>query len=250
MGKLYENPPLIEALCEFRFEPSQPWDWTIPGLVYDKIKSDFPKKRQQNVLQVELQAEREEVAQSVKGGIARMQFLRDDEHALIQVGPDLLVINHLKPYPTWRVFSEMIANGLSVYRQVANPQGIRRIGLRYINRIEIPESQVLIQDYLLAVPKVPDSVPQIFATWVQRVEIPFEQANGLLVLQSGLMRQKGQEGTAFLLDLDFVTLQPNTVTLNSTMEWVDQAHIKVERTFEACVMDKARALFKEVQSVH
>ena len=85
MGRLYKNPPLIEALCEFQFEPDQPWDWTIPGLVYDKVKKEFPKKKQQNIIKMEVHAD-PEISQSVKGEIARMQFLREDEQALIQVG--------------------------------------------------------------------------------------------------------------------------------------------------------------------
>ncbi len=249
MGRIYENPPLIEALCEFRFEPSQPWDWTIPGLVYDKVKSEYPKKRQQNIVEVELRAEQEELAQRLKGGIARMQFLRPDEQALIQVGPDLLTVNHLKPYPTWQAFKARIVHALKIYREVANPKGIRRIGLRYINKIEIPEQGVAIEDYLLAVPKVPEAVPQIFATFVQRVEIPFEQANGMLVLQSGTVRDEHRGGTVFMLDLDFFTLQADKLTLDSAMEWVENAHGQVERTFEACVTDKARALFKQRKEV-
>lgn len=243
MGRTYENPPLIEAVCEFRFEPSQPWDWTIPGLIYDKVKFEYPKKRQQNIVEVELRAEQEELAQRLKGGVARMQFLREDERALIQVGPDLLTINHLKPYPNWETFKGMIAHALDIYRQVAVPKGIRRIGLRYINKIEILEPRVKIEDYLLAVPKVPETVPQIFSTFVQRVEIPFEQANSVLVLQSGTIRDEQWEGTAFMLDLDFFTLRVNKLTLDSVMEWVERAHNEVERAFESCITDKTRTLF-------
>jgi hypothetical protein len=36
---------LIEALCEFQFADGE-WDWTIPGLVYQQIKHEFPIKRQ------------------------------------------------------------------------------------------------------------------------------------------------------------------------------------------------------------
>jgi uncharacterized protein (TIGR04255 family) len=108
MGRLYENPPLVEALCEFQFEPNQPWDWTIPGLVYDKIKIDFPKKKQQNMVEMAARIEQDELRPTIKGGVARMQFLRDDETALIQVGPNLLVVNQLKPYPTRDKFRELV----------------------------------------------------------------------------------------------------------------------------------------------
>lgn len=46
MVRKYKHPPIVEALCEFQFIPSQPWDITIPGLLYDRINSEFPVKQQ------------------------------------------------------------------------------------------------------------------------------------------------------------------------------------------------------------
>ena len=247
MSRVYENPPIVEAVCEFRFQPSQTWDWTIPGLVYDKVKHQFPQKRQQAAVQVELRAEEEKFAQSVRPGVVRMQFVREDGRALIQVGPNLLSVNHLKPYPKWGVFKHMIHQALEVYWQVTSPQSFRRIGLRYINRIEMPANQVKIEDYLLSVPTVPKAAPQTFAGWAQRVEIPFENMNGMLVLQSGNLHEEGQMGIVFLLDLDFITLRADRVTSDSAAEWVERAHSEVESTFEACVTDKARELFGDVK---
>src|SRR5450759_1726858 len=165
MARQYINPPIAEALCEFYFSPSQPWDWTIPGLLYDKFKTDFPRKSQQNVLQVELHAEREEINQNIKGGMARMQFLREDGRALVQVGPDLLVVNHLKPYSGWRIFKADITRSLATYCDTAQPRGIQRIGLRYINKIEFPYPSVEIEDYLLSAPRIPSEIPQTFTSW-------------------------------------------------------------------------------------
>lgn len=249
MGRLYENPPLIEAVCEFQFEPSQPWDWTIPGLVYDKVKKDFPKKKQQNVIEMEAHVEHDELMPSIKkGSVARLQFLREDETALLQVGSNLFVVNHLRPYPTWEMFREMIKDGLAIYRDVANPKALKRIGLRYINRLEIPESQVEIEDYIRAVPTIPEPVPQVFATWIQRVEIPFEDSNGLMIMQSGLLKHEEPNKVVFLLDLDFITLNVQEVKLENVTDWLEQAHDAVEKTFEVCITDKSRALFKEIQN--
>jgi uncharacterized protein (TIGR04255 family) len=68
----------------------------------------------------------------------------------------------------------------------------------------------------------------------------------MLVLQTGSKHDSQLRGGAFMLDLDFSTLPEETVTLDAAMEWVDQAHNHVESTFEACITQKARALFKEV----
>jgi uncharacterized protein (TIGR04255 family) len=249
MGNFYQNPPLIEALCEFQFESGQPWDWTIPGLVYQKVKHEFPKKKQQNVIEMEARVEQDEFMPSIKkGGVARLQFLREDETALLQVGPNLFVVNHLKPYPTWSKFQKMIQAGLAVYCEVAKPQALKRVSLRYINRLEIPQPQVEIEDYILAVPKIPTPVPQVFATWIQRVEIPFESSNGLMVIQSGLVQPHNPKTIVFLLDLDFMTIDIQKINLDNVMDWITQAHDDVEKSFEACVTDKMRALMKEVRN--
>jgi uncharacterized protein (TIGR04255 family) len=249
MGRLYSNPSLIEALCEFQFEPSQPWDWTIPGLVYDKVKKEYPKKKQQNVIEMEARVEQNELMPSIKkGGVARLQFLREDETALIQVGPNLLVVNHLKPYPTWGKFQEMIKSGLAVYRDVANPKSLKRVSLRYINRLEVPQAQVEIEDYILAVPNIPKPMPQVFATWIQRVEIPFVDSNGMMVIQSGLVQPHNPDTIVFLLDLDFITINIQKINLDNVMEWVARAHDDVEKSFEVCITDKMRALMKEVRN--
>jgi uncharacterized protein (TIGR04255 family) len=248
MSRIYENPPIIEAICEFRFEPSQPWDWTVPGLVYAEIKNDFPEKREERTVPLQVHPGPQEVTYSLSPALAKMQFLRKDESAMIQVGPDLLAVNQFKPYPQWDATKEPISRALAVYRKVAVPKALRRIGLRYVNRIQIPEEQVRIDDYLLATPKAPEKLPQFFATWAQRIEIPIEDANGMLVLQAGSVREKEQSSVVFLLDLDFVTLDPRRVALEDALDWVDAAHCEIEQAFEACITDKARKLFKEVTS--
>jgi uncharacterized protein (TIGR04255 family) len=160
------------------------------------------------------------------------------------VGPDLLSVNHAKPYSNWHTFKVMIADALQVYRDVNEPAGARRIGLRYINRIEIPEEQVAIEDYLLAAPKMPEQVPQFFATWAQRVQVPIASVNGVLVVQSGSLPDPKQEKVVFLLDLDlFIDAGTASVPLGKATDWVEEAHAAVEGAFEACITDGTRALF-------
>jgi uncharacterized protein (TIGR04255 family) len=245
MGKIYRNAPIIEALVEFQFT-SQQWDWTVPGLMYERLERSFPKKRQQNVLQVEMQAEAAQIAQKVKGGIARMQFVREDDKALIQVGPDLLAVNYLKPYPNWATFGAQILQALSMYREIAAPTGLKRIGLRYINRVEIPQPRVEIEEYFHIFPKIP--MPQDMSAFLMRVEVPLTAANGLLVITMGSTPSGQPECSAFILELGFSTVQAESLALESSSAWIEGAHMQIENAFEACITDKARVVFEEVQS--
>lgn len=92
----YANSPIIEALCEFQFAPDSPWDLATPGLVYGKVQDTFPKRRQATRVTVAISASPGVTGQQLET-VALMQFLHEDEKALIQVGPNLLAVNHLKP---------------------------------------------------------------------------------------------------------------------------------------------------------
>jgi uncharacterized protein (TIGR04255 family) len=249
MARVYKNPPLIQAICEYSFEPTQTWDWTVPGLFYTEVKNDFPKKREQNLLQVELQTGANVMPPAIKGGIASVQFLTEDEKTLIQVGPDLVAAHRLRPYTGWENFKPTILRAVEAYTKVAKPSGIRRLGLRFINRIEITgKTEVRIEDYLLAAPKVPDEIPQTFGSWGQRVEIPLTQAGGALILQSGSVPADDGKAVAFMLDLVFVTTINKPLPLGEAERRLEIAHTEVERAFETCITDEARKLFSEADS--
>jgi len=246
MSKVYKYSPIIEAVCEITFKPSQEWDWTIPGLFYEHIKEKFPIKKEKKQFNVQLKTDNDEFAQEIKHSVNRMQFFAQDETRLLQVGPNKLSINKLKPYLNWEDYRSMIVDAFKIYNDVVVPENIDKIGLRYINRIETREMGVEIEDYLTAVPKVSDKISQIFKKWVQRVEIPFENLGALLILQSGSAQDDKLEGVAFILDLDFVSFKQNEIDLDSAVDWIDKAHDEVEHIFEACITNKSREIFDEV----
>ncbi len=63
--RVYKNPPILEAVCEFRFVPGSPWDWTIPGLFFGRVCDEFPEKKHQNVVDVAMEAQGESVKQTI-----------------------------------------------------------------------------------------------------------------------------------------------------------------------------------------
>lgn len=242
MRRQYANPPLIEAVCEFRFEPGDSWDLAIPGLLYKALSSQFPKRRQVRLLESTIAAKPEGIWQTVSQE-ERLQCLREDETALVQVGPHLLSVNHLKPYPQWKGFVPLIREALHAYRGVANPKGLQRIGLRYINRIEIPEPNVPLERYFDFYPFVGSRLPQGFFQCVVRIHVPFY--GGRDVLRLALSDEPGKP--TFILDLDYFLGQPGKVAFEDVFQWLDAAHDRVEEAFEGCVKDSLRERFGEVK---
>ncbi len=244
MSRKYNNPPIVEALCEFQFIPSQPWDMTIPGLLYKKISGEFPVKQQQMGFGIVLQPKERDIEQRVEMS-QRMQFLRPDKTALVQVGPDLLTINHLKPYPTWEAFKPLIVNNLGIYQKVAKPKGFKRLGLRYINKIEFGGGHIELTDYFNYYPFIPTTLPQMHETFQVRVDIPYEEGRDRLLLTLASVIPEKPEVLTLLLDLDYSMTIPERVSLEQASAWIEKAHAIVETAFEACITDKCRNLFGE-----
>ncbi len=235
---------MVEAVCEFHFESSQIWDWAIPGLVYALVKTEFPLRQQQEMVQFHASSN---AAPSVQQGIARLQFLRQDKSALLQIGPDNLVINQLRPYVDWDNFKALIERSLDHYWQAAKPQGIEAVSLRYINRIPFPVEPAHYEDFLTVYPNIPDSRDQKWSNWVQRVEVVREDAGGVLVVQAGSAREDQGEKVipVVILDLTFVRAQPQNAAVESLKrsdmgEWLETAHDEIEAMFLASLTPRAR----------
>lgn len=252
MTHQYPKPPVVEAICEFRFKKNElEWDWTIPGLIYNQIKESFPIKRTQNQHDVGFEVPDGDASPMVHAQVTRrMQFVSQDEKSLVQAGPHLLSINHLAPYPGWPEFSKLIKRILDVYRDVAQSTELERIGLRYINRLEIPEAKVTLEDYISAVPSVPEGIPDNLIRWGQRIDIPYPTENGILMLQTASLNPQNQGRIVFLLDIDFKTINAADLSQTMAIAWVDKAHRILETAFEASITDKTRSLFEEDSHDH
>lgn len=246
MRVLYENPPLTEAVCEFRFEAGEPWDWAVPGRLYERLGGEFPRREHVPPMG--------NTPAAVPGGARllpapiRMRFLSSEGNAMVQVGCDLLAVNYLRPYPGWEAFSRTIYAALDAYESVARPAGLVRVGLRYINRIEVPvlepATPVESSEYITASPGVPPRWQgEPLRGFVQRIEVPFPSVQAVLTVHSGSAEADRQDCVAFLVDLDFATDLTGVLPLGGAREWLEAAHREVFGAFQACITPRTEASF-------
>ncbi|MBI4083108.1 MAG: TIGR04255 family protein [Candidatus Lambdaproteobacteria bacterium] len=243
MGERIRNPPLLEAICEFRFD-SPGWDWTIPGRLFDRIQDQFPIRSQVNAPTFELKmAPTASASAKAVGAPERIQLKTGDESAMVQVGRDLLAVNQLKPYPGWDAFSTMIMNVYSEYVGLLPKYDIRRIGLRYINRLPVSE-RFKIGDYLVIDPPLPESLNRPLNSFFQRYELNFDNPRGILIHQTGT--QTIENSKFAMLDLDFVsTPQQDFGEPEAIAPWIGGAH---DRIFDAFVASLNPKLFAKLNS--
>jgi uncharacterized protein (TIGR04255 family) len=232
----FANPPLVEAVCEFRFDPSEQWDWTVPGRLYDRIQDEFPGREQIQGFGFSLQMGEgvQSAVPTVQGGLDRVLMSRVDGSALVQVGPNQLVINHRLPYPGWKEFSAIIEHILATYLDLV-PSSFQRVGLRYINQIPAPlESPLEIGSLITLDPRIPQEIERPLANFYQRYELRHDEPEGILVHQTGMQITPENE-PVLMLDLDLGSLPDAAPGVEEAAPWLHAAHDRVEEAFLASV---------------
>lgn len=244
MSKKYQKSPIIEAICEFRFDKTTNWDMALPGLIYKEVEAEFPKRKPVKHFEINLTAG-EDLIERRYNQFERVNFFSKDDKAFIQIGKDHVSIHQFEPYESWAKFLPKIKTGFDSYRSVVKPDNPIRIGLRYINLIHISELTFDIKKYFDIYPHFSKNFPEDFTFFSIKVDFPYEEKGDLLQLRLKSARSRKENHSAILLDLDYGTTQPKNVVLEQVLNWLQQAHENVYRIFEASITDNTRSLFGE-----
>ncbi len=250
----YRNPPVEEALCEFRFDPSQEWDLTIPGKLQAALGDAYTgKPRHQMGMQALFQAQSGGATNlTFSQGLARVQLIDRSGKRIVAVGQDVLSIHMLRPYQDpaeqdkggWDEFRRRIEQALHAYWKVAKPLGVRRVGVRYVNRIVVPSESCDPQRYILCAPRETTGLPVHMNRFVVRVESRYEDGVRLVVTCATL--EDSPEPGAFLLDIDVIWETESAVGKPEAMAKTEDLRDRERQGFEALITDEARRLFDEV----
>jgi uncharacterized protein (TIGR04255 family) len=181
----------------------------------------------------------------------RFQFLTPDESQMIQLGPDLLVFNLLRPhpqvsYPRFEVWRPTVLEILAHYRDVAQPGGLDRIGVRYINKVVIPQAQMRMEDYFTIYPQVPDTLGAQHGAFSMNLELAGLYADHQLLVTFGSTSPDQPDEMAYLLDLYDIVPMGSTDSFELLPQRLDEAHHNIVTTFECAITDTSRQLFREV----
>ena len=248
----YDNPPIEEALCEFRFNSGQEWNLTIPGKLHTELMQEYSGKPQnQRFFELEFQSGETGTTPKIRygGGVEMVQLVNENKNRIIGIGKDVLSIHMLRPYQDprhsesggWEEFKKRISQALDAYWKVVIPIGVNRLGIRYINRIDVPDEQIKIGEYFKCALPVVDALPSSQKKFTSRVEYDYGDGVNLILTQSSA--STSSERFEYFLDLNVVWTNTNSVGRDDTMEKVEDLRNRERIAFEAVITSKTRGLF-------
>lgn len=243
----YKNPPIVEALCEISFVGSK-WDSTHYGSFFQNVRERYPKKQELARFGVEMQLAQGQLSAKGTSDKPLMRFIKQDDSQLIQLAENFLTINQLKPYCGYEEFQQDIEAAIKEYFELAAPQGVERIGLRYINQIVIPAHSFDLGEYTKLLPGMPEDVTTVITGFTTRLGLVAHHDKHQLLVTLGTLPSTVEGTTMLMLDLYDTVPLPNDTDFEVILKAVNEAHENIEHIFEGVITDKARALFEETKN--
>ncbi|MFZ3073877.1 MAG: TIGR04255 family protein [Minisyncoccales bacterium] len=241
-SKQYKNPPIQEAVCEFRFGLEQNPGQIQIGEIFNKIKDRFPVTKKGNFHEVSVKIDIKENKKDLIDNVREFdRFFSVDEKSLVQINNNKLSIHRLKPYTSWQEFLSAIELVFNTYLTVVKIKSIQRIGLRYINAIEMGSS-FEIEEYFNLRPNIVAELPQNLSDF--NAGVVFVMGNGTDGVKAQLSNQwLSSDKQRIILDLDYFLGKPDVVKNEEVLGWLKVAHQSLENIFETAITEKTKFLF-------
>jgi uncharacterized protein (TIGR04255 family) len=161
----------------------------------------------------------------------------------LQLQTEGFTYSHMAPYDRWEPFRDEAKELWSRYAELAEPQIVTRIGVRFINRIVVGEKIDDLSPYLRIYPITPwrlQTPPSGFTLQLRTST----QDDMALIMNVATVRGTDPSTVGLLLDLDAFALAELAPDSDSIWNLVERLHVKVEEAFEDSITDVVRDLIR------
>jgi uncharacterized protein (TIGR04255 family) len=238
----YRNPPIQEAICEIHFELSEPLKLQKIELLKPTWLESYPDQKTVQERRVDFHLSSEGL-QTREGNLGHRLICKSaDGKRLVQLSGLFVAINQLSPYPGWEeVFRDTILARFGDLQNAIGPLRFKRVGLRYINRIDVPQVPLVWNDWFklkLPAPSLPGFKQR---EWQMQFHQELTAGRRFIINLAALPPREGKFSPVMLdLDLVWEAAAQESGKLPEILEHVHGPHRLV---FEAYLSNKVRKLF-------
>ena len=239
--KAYKRAPITEAVVELRLAAPLPVEQV--ERVKAQLTDDYPLAPEivQNIT-----IRPGPVPQPSIEFAAYRMFSADATNVAV-IGRQVFGASRLAPYAGWEAFIGQAQRNWAVWKKIVGWQEVVRVGVRYINRIDVPnpaDKPVPIDEFLVFRPIFPIfEGSQGVDSFAINSSLPIANSKFRLILNAGLTASPLVKTTSFLLDLDISQEAELPKGDNALWSLIDQIRKVKNRVFEASITDSARRLF-------
>ena len=240
----YKRAPITEAVVEFRWGDLQ--DQSVLEKAAASLKKEYFYDEIEQLTQVEVNAAVAQKPPKVEVVWQGRKLSSLDRADNVIFRREAFVCSRLAPYMGWEEYFPQIQRGWMALRKAAGAIEISRIGIRYVNRIDIPARDgdpLNAEDYLTYVPRSPTGFNPMTGYVIQTL-----RPLGADDLQVGLISSTVPSPliNTVSLSLDLDVFREGNIPRRDDELWSLLNRIRGHKNsiFEACITDRTRELFQ------
>ena len=172
-------------------------------------------------------------------------FTSLDGKQIVHARLDAFGFSRLKPYVSWKDFCGHARALWAHYVKVARADRVTRVGLRYINRIELPLLLDDFKDYILTKPDIAPGLPRAVATYALQMVLRDVQPGIGVTINQGLDPGGATTETLPLIfDIDAFTNVDLAAGDDEVWKLVERLRMVKNEVFFKSLTEKAKELFR------
>lgn len=243
----YKKAPILEAVLAFRWSSPKSLD-ELQAVLSDSAFERFEKPKPRIQIGAAINVEAGEISHEQKQ-LGYEVALRDGSE-LVFLEEHQFVFVQRAPYDRWEYFSKQASSLLELVVAKLNIDEFERVGLRFVNRIDVPVSDgaaINTDDYVTVNFNGPREDRGVIEEFQMRVVKPTDKqgVHYALVLATTAAPMPGY--CSILLDIDVFTRTPIPASGEELMSKLGEMRIEKNNIFEECLTDKAKDLFGGVE---
>lgn len=248
----YSRAPIVEATIDLRTEQNPDLKLEALATLGEKLTADYPERGDAYVYTNSVQTDETGYPQvdhsNQQIGYA---YASKDSRSVLTTNLDSFSFSVRAPYDRWETFRDEAYRLWDLYKSTASPESVTRIALRYINRLDMPESDgVNLTTYLRTYPTISSDWPgegnmqdffmqvrfwqEDLSCWSiinEAPESPYEEGNESIILDFDIFREELE--TPWGADDD-----------SAIWDFLEQLHKRKNEFFEASITEETRRLIR------
>jgi uncharacterized protein (TIGR04255 family) len=239
----YPKAPITEAVIHLQVGGNATAD--EQEKLVKRFGADYPQSKKLSGLSVTV---------NTTGGAATVEqraqgfrLTNSDQTDILLVFPNGIATARLAPYPGWPHLRKRAEAAWAQWRRTVTSSQINRIGIRNINRIDVPirdRPAINFDTYLHFRPLVPHITGGPLRGYLLQVTFPAPSSHWNVSIASSIVAPPPLiDNISFLLDIDVFRSEQIPGREDELWTVIDEARAIKNTIFERCITDETRKLF-------
>lgn len=240
-----KKAPITEAIIDIRVKlPSSVTAEKIHS-IYELVKEQYPEEQKQEVSEFKFEPKADVKVKASEAAIKAYRYITSDKKQILQTRLDGFALSRLHPYEDWDTLRDEAFRLWKMYVDIATPELIYRVAVRYINNLNIPMPKKDFNEYLTAAPTVPEALPQAISSFFNRIVLPNPSINSHAIITQALEQViDTNQPIPIILDIDAIHHKPDGLSEDEAWTTIENLrHFKNDIFFNS-ITPELKELYK------